>query len=713
MSAVKGWGSLMLAWAGCCLALPGAGAEDAATQIQRGEQALAEGRPDAALAELDQALAQARQRDNPRLQAAAAGAMGVALAHRGDTAAARRQLEQAISASASCPCADIAASSHNNLGNLLSETGDPGTALAHFRQGLALVQGPHLAGLALKLTINAARAALATGQEREAEQFMAQAEVAVAALPASLESMQALLSLGLLRQAEVGAGPMAAHRLFRQALETAGNLGDARGQSLALGYLAGLYTEEGRGSEALRLLREALLAAQRGHATDLEYRWHWQSGRQLHAQGRVEEAISAYRSAVGALQAVAPDLLGTSGHFRTQVKPIFLELVALLFERSEQLPPQTGTSVLHEARQVIEGYRAAELQDYFADSCVADARAGAQALEGLAPRTVVLYPILFPDRVELLVSSERGMRRATSRVAADTLAGEVEALRTGLQRLKGLDYLGPSRRLHDWLIRPVAGWLAEEKADTLVVVPDGPLRNLPFAALHDGEGFLVRRHAVVTAPGLALTDVRPFRERRGAALLAGLTEPVQGFPALPEVTEELDAIAAHYPGKRLQDADFVEANLRQALATQPYSLLHVATHARFERDARDSFLLTYDGRMSLTGLESLLATTRGRDGQVELLGLSACETARGDDRAALGLAGVAVKAGTRSAVATLWRVSDEATAVLLPDFYRRLADTAVAGKAQALRLAQLKLMKDWRFRHPGYWAPFLLIGNWL
>jgi hypothetical protein len=173
---------------------------------------------------------------------------------------------------------------------------------------------------------------------------------------------------------------------------------------------------------------------------------------------------------------------------------------------------------------------------------------------------------------------------------------------------------------------------------------------------------------VVTTPGLSLTDVRPFRERRGAALVAGLSEAVQGFPALPDVPEELDAITALFPGKRLQDGQFVADNLRRELAAEPYSLVHVATHARFEREARDSFLLTYDKRMSLSELEALLATTRGRAESVELLSLSACETAVGDDRAALGLAGVAVKAGARSAVATLWRVSDEATALAATRF---------------------------------------------
>jgi CHAT domain-containing protein len=92
--------------------------------------------------------------------------------------------------------------------------------------------------------------------------------------------------------------------------------------------------------------------------------------------------------------------------------------------------------------------------------------------------------------------------------------------------------------------------------------------------------------------------------------------------------------------------------------------------------------------------------------------LSACETAVGDDQAALGLAGIAVKAGARSAVATLWSVHDQATAVLISEFYSQLRDPWVS-RAMALQRAQLKLINDPKFEHPAFWSPFLLINNWL
>lgn len=140
--------------------------------------------------------------------------------------------------------------------------------------------------------------------------------------------------------------------------------------------------------------------------------------------------------------------------------------------------------------------------------------------------------------------------------------------------------------------------------------------------------------------------------------------------------------------------------------------MHIATHGVIEADVRDSFLLTWDGRLTMDDLEQTLNPSRYRDRGIDLLTLSACQTAVGDERAALGLGGIALKAGASSALATLWSISDEATSRLIADFYRRLKEGGT-GKAEALRQAQRQLLAQPRYRHPGYWAPFLLIGNWM
>src|SRR5205807_708976 len=137
-----------------------------------------------------------------------------------------------------------------------------------------------------------------------------------------------------------------------------------------------------------------------------------------------------------------------------------------------------------------------------------------------------------------------------------------------------------------------------------------------------------------------------------------------------------------------------------------------ASHGQFGADPKHTFLVAYDGQLNMDEVEAGIKYSEHREKALELLVLSACETATGDDRAALGLAGVALKAGARSALASLWYVSDEAAGELVVDFYRAL-QSGTASKARALQSAQRKLLASYRYAHPAYWAPFLLIGNWL
>jgi CHAT domain-containing protein len=167
-----------------------------------------------------------------------------------------------------------------------------------------------------------------------------------------------------------------------------------------------------------------------------------------------------------------------------------------------------------------------------------------------------------------------------------------------------------------------------------------------------------------------------------------------------------------YSSEILLDEAFIRPHIQEELDEVPYSVVHVASHAQFSSDPQKTFILTYDGKLGLDSLEQLINPTSFRDQPVELITLSACETAAGDDRAALGLAGVAVKAGARSALATLWRVDDAAAARLVAEFYKQLNDRRLS-KAKALQRAQQLLLEEGDFEHPYYWAPYLIIGSWL
>ena len=167
-----------------------------------------------------------------------------------------------------------------------------------------------------------------------------------------------------------------------------------------------------------------------------------------------------------------------------------------------------------------------------------------------------------------------------------------------------------------------------------------------------------------------------------------------------------------YGGKSLLNEDFILSTFEKALLDEPFNFIHIASHGEFDSDIEKTFLLAFDDKLTLDRLDHCVGLFRFREEPLELLTLSACETAAGDDRAALGLAGIAVKASARSALATLWYINDEASSVLVSEFYRQLKDPNIS-RAMALRHAQLKLLNDPMYEHPCYWAPFLLINNWL
>ncbi|RUR73124.1 hypothetical protein DSM107007_54830 [Nostoc sp. PCC 7120 = FACHB-418] len=164
----------------------------------------------------------------------------------------------------------------------------------------------------------------------------------------------------------------------------------------------------------------------------------------------------------------------------------------------------------------------------------------------------------------------------------------------------------------------------------------------------------------------------------------------------------------------LLDRDFTSKALTGKISSIPFNVVHLATHGQFSSRPEDTFILAMDGPINVTDFDLLL---RRRDETylqpLELLVLSACQTAEGDNRATLGLAGVAVRAGARSTMASLWNVGDRSTAILVGEFYRELVSAKVT-KAEALRRAQVTLLQKYpNYSRPGYWAAYVLVGNWL
>jgi CHAT domain-containing protein len=628
-------------------------------------------------------------------------------ASRGDYALAIDAWVRALDAPPASLSPAEAAAVLNDLGGAYLANDDSLLGLAAFADSARLAtEGTELAATAL---VNALRALHENGGTNEVATRLGGVRGIVEALAPTTRKAELLLTLGELERelAANGGARRGNTELARQALALAESGNDLGLVASAHGELALEQAAAGAHADALDHTRRAVLLAQRAGLQTQQYRFEWQLGRLLRDAGRTDDAVLAYGAAVATLDSTAVAAVTTRRGFRRYVLPLYAEYADLMLAATRGRVGEQVTATLRVVQRHVEALRLAEVRNYFENQCsVPDPALAAPAAE----RTVVIYPLLFADRLELLVSTAADLRQITVDVSAAELTAVVNLLRNGIERSdSGLAYLPQARMLYDWIVAPLDELLAAAEPSTLVFVPDGPLRTIPLAVLHDGQRFLVERYALATTPGLSLVgavNTAPVAR----VLVNGLIEPTQGFAGLPFVADELRSIERSFPARIYADEDFVTATLEREIVAGGYSIVHMATHAQFESDYRRSFLLSYDDVITMDKLEEVMGSQRFTDRPVDLLVLSACQTAAGDERAALGLAGVAVKAGARSALASLWAVNDESTAKLVGEFYRRLADDA--GKAAALRGAQLLLLNDERYSHPAYWAPFLMIGDW-
>ncbi len=622
---------------------------------------------------LKSALGLADESGDKRLAAQVAGSLGTAylLANRVDEA--RALLEKAAAAERADGRPGSAAVTGNNLGSLLASQGESDAAIAVYQKAISDAKAAGNAALAAKGRVNIARVLVESKREKEALVELDRVTSEAKALPASHDKAYVQISIGQLYSRLAGRPGFETDKLDQRAYQTlneaaavAKSVDDDRGMSFAYGYLGALYEQEGRAEDAMKYTNMALQRLQQIEAPEIRYRWEWQEARLLQAEGNADAAINAYQRAVSDLQSIRPELMagymGRRGDFREETGQLYLGLADLLLKRAAtHAGTPAGEADLREVRATVELLKGAELADYFQDDCVAALKAKTTGIDSLGEHTAAIYPIILPDRLEILVSLPDGMKRYSVPVGAAELNEGVNSFRALLEKRTTNQYRRGAMKIHAWLIQPLEKDLQAQNIDTLVFVPDGALRTIPLAALYDGEDFLVARYAVATIPGLTLTDPRPLPREDIQLLAAGLTDSVQGFPPLPNVGPEIEQIHALYDGMVLENTRFTLANFEKDLGEKPYSIVHVASHGKFQKEASDTFLLTYDGKLSMDTLQGNMASTTYRDQPVELLTLSACQTAVGDDKAALGLGGVAVKAGARSALATLWYINDQAS----------------------------------------------------
>lgn len=499
--------------------------------------------------------------------------------------------------------------------------------------------------------------------------------------------------------------------LLQQTLEQTQDLGDQRAQSYVLGTIGHYYEQEQQWQTAQKYTEQALNLGEMLNATDIAYQWQWQLGRLMQAQGDKQGAIAPYTEAVAHLQSLRGSLVAANADaqfsFRDSVEPVYRELVGLLLDAD---PSQEQ---LEQAREVIESLQLAELENFFQEACL---DAEPRQIDEIDVTAAVIYPIILRDRLAVILSlPDRSLSYYSTKLPEAEIEETIDNLYQSLNPIfSNTQRLQLSAQVYDWLIRPAEAELEQQEIETLAFVLDGSLRNIPMAALYDGEQYAIEKYNIALTPGLQLLPSQNLETKKLKAVVAGVSESNQGFSALPGVREEVTNISEQFASRLLLDQDFTDANLQQQLQKTDAPIVHLATHGQFSSDPEDTFIITWNDRIQVNEFANLLRNREaGKIKPIELMVLSACQTASGDTKAALGMAGIAVRSGARSTLATLWSVKDQSTTLLMNEFYQDLVQSESSiNKAESLRQAQLALINSEDFSHPFYWSPFVLVGNW-
>ncbi|MDY6903004.1 MAG: CHAT domain-containing protein [Cyanobacteriota bacterium] len=657
-----------------------------------------------------------------QLKAQSLQSLGVAFQLLGDLRESQKVLQQSLAMSQrlTLDTSDILF----NLGNTARDLKQTKEAFDYYQQA---ANNPKNSLIQVEARLNQLSLHIEQSQWQQAFNLLPQIKSGLDTLTPSRSSIFAFInfakSLSKLMKApgaEAASLNQDAARILAHAIKQAQTIQDLRSQAYALAQLGSLYEQTNQYSEALKLSRQALQISQNTNASDITYQAAWQVGRILRNQGQSQEAISAYDSSIKILKTLRTDLVAINRDlqfdFQESVEPVYREFVDLLLQSESSLNKQKTKGIsqknLKLARKTLEALQLAELDNFFREACI---NAKPEQIDQIDKTAAVIYPIILNNRLAVIASIPgKPLTSYSTYLPEAKIEATIKRLRLSLNpAFSRKQRLIVYQQVYNWLIKPLETDLAANKIQTLAFVLDGSMRNIPMAALHDGNQYLVEKYSLALSPGLQLMQARKLKGNNLNVIAAGLSEARQGFKALPGVKLEVKEISSQVKSTLLVNETFTDQNLAKSIKTTPFSVLHLATHGQFSSNSEDTFILTWDGKINVKQLSEFLRFRDLSDSEpVELMVLSACQTAKGDKRAILGLAGVAVRSGARSTLATLWAVKDESTAKFMVEFYKHL-NTKGISKAEALRQTQLSFLKNKNFTHPFYWAPFILVGNWI
>jgi CHAT domain-containing protein len=454
---------------------------------------------------------------------------------------------------------------------------------------------------------------------------------------------------------------------------------------------------------------KALSAAQSIRESELSYKWQWALAKLYERDGNTQQAISSYEATLNSVNQIRNGILQLNSEiqydFRDLTEPIYRQYIGLILKSSN---PN-----IEKALRVNDQLRIAELENYL--KCSNLKLTSLLDVPNTTSADANLYIIRLTNKYAVIVRQKNGEYKYRM-LEGKAIEQSLKVVRETLQSDR-FYYLPEDRykeifgSLYQSLFKPINDLLPSK--GTIVIASDSQLQNIPWAILYDAKNkqYLVERYSIVYSLGSELINSNQLQALKLKVLVAGLSQQTneRTYSALPNVLKEVENIQSELKTKtkKLLNQDFTISKLIRE--SDGFSIFHFATHGQYSSNPNQSFILGWNERITLSKLQNLVSL---RNSALDLLVLSACQAAKGDNRATLGIAGASYQAGAQSTVATLWLVEDESQSRLMGAFYAALKEGK--NKADALRTAQLSLLngKDIANRNPFLWGSPILLGSW-
>lgn len=504
-------------------------------------------------------------------------------------------------------------------------------------------------------------------------------------------------------------------RYAKLALKMAETINSTRWLSYSFGTLGKLSTQT---EQKQAYFQKALGFAQSIRASDIAYQWQQQLGLLYQKQEKTELAIQNYNAAIANMTQVRDSLLSTNGDlqfsFQEEMEPTYRNYMRLLLK--------SPNPDLKRVIQINEGLQIARLENFL--RCGKLDLVALNQLQNLKSAPAVIHIIDLGDTIEVIAQSTDGSLHHHS-IDSKLVKFQIDHLLEALQNEKFFEVdessiTTYSQGIYEKLIAPIQTYLP--RSGTLVFTLDKSFHHIPMALLYDGKHYLIERYGIAETLGSRVRQPRVLHQNQMIALIAGLSKfsPSYTDPNAPKNMENLPASKQEIENIEKQtlssvallDKKFTLKRFKEELTQNNFPIVHITTHGQFSSDPLKTVLVAYDKLINIRDFDTLIrGKTENSQDAIELLVLSACETAKGNKQSAMGIAGMATTAGARSTVATLWRVDADSTALLMQEFYKGLNNGLP--KAEALRQAQLSLLSNPKYNKAYYWGGFLLVGSWL